>query len=48
MPTAVQFSIALDNTAGTLAKLCGLLKRSKINVEAISSATTRIAVGSAW
>lgn len=36
MPTAVQFSIALDNAAGTLAKLCGLLKKAKINIEAIS------------
>jgi hypothetical protein len=36
MPKAVQFSIALDNTAGTLARLCGLLRRSKVNIEAIS------------
>ncbi len=36
MPKAVQFSIGLDNTAGTLASLCKLLKKSKVNVEAIS------------
>lgn len=36
MPTAVQFSIALDNAAGTLATLCGLLKKSKVNIGAIS------------
>ncbi|GMV25125.1 MAG: hypothetical protein AMXMBFR58_11560 [Phycisphaerae bacterium] len=36
MPKAVQFSIGLDNTAGTLADLCRLLKKNKINIEAIS------------
>lgn len=36
MPTAVQFSIALDNAAGTLARVCGLLKKSKVNIQAIS------------
>ena len=35
MPTAVQFSIALDNAAGTLAKLCALLRKSKVNIVAI-------------
>src|ERR1043165_5734540 len=36
MPPAVQFSIALDNAAGTLARLCGLFRKSRINIEAIS------------
>lgn len=37
MSTAVQFSIALDNTAGTLARLCAVLRKAKINIEAISA-----------
>lgn len=36
MSTAVQFSIALDNTAGTLARLCSVLGKARINIEAIS------------
>ncbi|MCC6425908.1 MAG: hypothetical protein IT435_03710 [Phycisphaerales bacterium] len=36
MPKAVQFSIGLDNTAGTIASLCKLLRKNKINIEAIS------------
>lgn len=36
MPTAVQFSIALDNTAGTLAKLCAILRKAKVNIDAIT------------
>jgi hypothetical protein len=33
---AVQFSVALDNTAGSLAGLCGVLRRAGANIEAIS------------
>lgn len=36
METAVQFSIGLDNTAGTLARLCAMLRKAKVNIEAIS------------
>ncbi len=36
MPRAVQFTVALDNTAGTLGKLCGLLRKARVNIEAIS------------
>lgn len=36
MPKAVQFSVALDNTAGALAGLCGVLRRAKVNIDAIS------------
>lgn len=36
METAVQFSIGLDNTAGTLAQLCATLRKAKVNIEAIS------------
>lgn len=36
MPTAVQFSIALDNAAGTLARLCAVLRKSGVNIDAIS------------
>jgi hypothetical protein len=36
MPRAVQFSVGLDNTAGTLAKLCEKLRRARVNIEAIS------------
>jgi len=31
----VQFSVALDNTAGTLADLCAAMRRSGVNVEAL-------------
>lgn len=36
MPKATQFCVALDNQPGALAKLCGALKRGKVNIEAIS------------
>lgn len=36
MPKAVQFSVALDNTAGTLERLCATLRRARVNIEAIS------------
>jgi hypothetical protein len=36
MGKAVQFSIGIDNTAGTLADLCKMLRKSKVNIEAIS------------
>ncbi len=36
MPRAVQFSVALDNTAGTLGKLCAALRKARVNIEAIS------------
>ncbi len=36
MPRAVQFSVALDNTAGTLGKLCALMRRARVNIEAIA------------
>jgi len=36
MPVATQFSVGLDNRVGTLAKLCGQLKRGKVNIEAIA------------
>jgi len=35
MPKAVQFSIGLDNTAGTLARLCDLLRKARVNIDAI-------------
>jgi hypothetical protein len=38
MPKATQVCIALDNKPGTLARLCGVLKRAKVNIEAISVA----------
>ncbi len=38
MPRATQFSIGLDNTPGTLAKLCAILKRAKVNILAVSVA----------
>ena len=38
MPKATQFCVGLDNKPGTLAKLCGTLKRAKVNIEAISVA----------
>jgi hypothetical protein len=36
MPKAVQFTVALDNAAGTLAKLCALLRKARVNIDAIS------------
>lgn len=33
---AVQFSVGLDNTAGTLAKLCAVLRKARVNILAIS------------
>ncbi len=36
MPKAVQFTVGLDNTAGTLAALCARLRRARVNIEAIS------------
>lgn len=33
---AVQFSIALDNNAGTLANLCATLRKARVNIAAIS------------
>ena len=38
MPRATQFCVGLDNKPGTLAKLCGALKRAKVNIEAITVA----------
>ncbi len=38
MAKATQFCVALDNRPGTLAKLCGALRKAKINVDAISVA----------
>jgi hypothetical protein len=38
MPKATQFCVGLDNKPGTLAKLCGVLKRAKVNIDAISVA----------
>jgi len=38
MAKATQFCIGLDNKPGTLAKLCGTLKRAKVNIGAISVA----------
>ena len=38
MPRVTQFCVGLDNKPGTLAKLCGVLKRAKVNIEAISVA----------
>ncbi len=38
MARATQFCVGLDNKPGTLAKLCGALKRAKVNVEAITVA----------
>lgn len=34
--SAVQFSVALDNTAGTLAALCAALRKARVNIEALS------------
>lgn len=36
MPKAIQFSVALDNTAGTLAALSARLRKAGVNLEAIS------------
>lgn len=36
MAEATQFTVPLDNKVGTLAKLCGALKRNKVNIEAIA------------
>lgn len=36
MRKAVQLSVALDNSAGSLAALCGALHRAHINIDAIS------------
>ncbi len=33
---AVQFSVALDNTAGTLADLCAALRKARVNIDAVS------------
>ena len=41
MPRAVQFSVALDNTAGTLAKLCAALRRARVNIDAVSVCDNR-------
>ncbi|MHC4443626.1 MAG: hypothetical protein ACYTF1_21795 [Planctomycetota bacterium] len=38
MARATQFCVGLDNKPGVLAKLCGSLKRAKVNIEAISVA----------
>jgi len=38
MAKATQFCICLPNKIGVLAKLCGVLKRAKVNIEAISVA----------
>lgn len=40
MAKATQFCIGLDNKPGMLAKVCGALKRAKVNIEAISVADT--------
>lgn len=36
MAKATEFCIGLDNKPGTLAKLCGALKRAKVNIDAVS------------
>ncbi len=36
MPKAVQFTVALDNTAGTLARLCARLRKAGVNLQAVS------------
>lgn len=38
MAKATEFCVGLDNKPGTLTKLCGVLKRAKVNIEAISVA----------
>ena len=39
MPVVTQFSVGLNNEVGALAKLCGHLKRAKVNIEAIALLT---------
>ncbi len=36
MAKVTQFSIGLDNKPGTLAKVCGVMKRARVNIHAIS------------
>jgi len=36
MAKVTQFSVGLDNKLGTLAKLCGILKRAKVNINAVT------------
>ncbi len=36
MARATEFCLGLDNKPGTLAKLCGTLKRANVNIDAIS------------
>jgi len=38
MAKTTQFCVGLDNKPGVLAKLCGVLKRAKVNIQAISVA----------
>jgi hypothetical protein len=38
MRKAVQLSVALDNTAGSLAALCTVLRRARVNIDAITIA----------
>jgi len=40
MARATQFSVALENKPGTLDKLAKVLKKAKVNIEAISVADT--------
>ncbi len=35
MPEATQFCVGLDNKPGVLAKLCGTLRRAKVNIDAL-------------
>lgn len=39
MPVVTQFSVGLNNQVGALAKLCGYLKRAKVNIEAVALLT---------
>jgi hypothetical protein len=36
MAKATQLCVALNNEPGTLAKLCGTLRRAKVNIEAVT------------
>ena len=36
MAKVTEFCIGLDNKPGTLAKLCGALRRAKVNIDAVS------------
>ncbi len=36
MAKVTQFCVGLDNKPGTLAKLCRVLKRAKVNIDAVS------------